>query len=404
MVSRSVNDWPRTRYGENIVTVGDGGQFDTVENALNFIVENAAAPTEVYAGQFGGTAGITQYDDIVTLTDADELNPFFTATRENSITEQIWVQLDDDGYYRAVDKLTSGTTFQLEAGYEQATTSGIDYKFYTMERWIVELLPGNHVIDQEVDMSGIRCGLTIRGAGRASTVLSFAATGFGVGGRLDPPAAGTFAMYDLTVIKTNATITIGNNPTEGVYDEKSTGLIVDLSNSNFMTMEGTQADILNIDCCKYISTGMDLGGKDNIIVVYTDSAYVNGMNFTSNTFSGASFGLNCNRWQCTKPFMVNGVQGFANGAIANTTAIVFCRKSDTVTGGTKEAYITGVQTTHTISIANGTGNTVGEMLAYIKDCTAAQITSNHATVYQTNVTAKDKTATTQNILNSGVFN
>lgn len=321
--------------GDNVLTVGAGGQFRYVDEALQY----AKDKTEMVSikADMDGTIAVTQYSDIITLSGHTKgfdggngaLPPFNWAsdafhgaglTAEKADARDIWIEIDGDGIYRLVEDFTSATSATLMAGYDKATGVGKSWNIYIMPRYILLLLPGAQRMSR--DAGTFDCG----------DILSVSILGLGLevsayeslwsNHQIKMPKAGLFELTDMSIHWAGAGVKFANQTSGPAGDAQAVGLRFALR--NIIAKDGGPAavtDLINVKCADATISGVQIAGGSDILIVQSDKLNATDLKVLSTSGSAATentCSFRTDDFQRTKLWSVTNLTAdFASGVSVN---------------------------------------------------------------------------------------
>lgn len=158
--------------GTKFLTVGDNGQFTTIDAALAYIAGQTGATQVSHAAT---TGDVTQYSDSVTnlsvnLTSVARAGDLLNFTDNESGAPTVIGQSYAVATYYPIYDLRS-TTAVLMTGRVGATGSGVGIQLWRPNTYILALAPGHHVISASVTLPNLS-NVAIVGTSKTNTFLS----------------------------------------------------------------------------------------------------------------------------------------------------------------------------------------------------------------------------------------
>src|SRR3990172_3987467 len=133
-------------YGSHVLTVGDGGYYDTLADALTALNANITAPVDV-TGAHNGVLGAAAWSDLYTLS--GHTIDFTTI----GFNRQTFLEVNNDGILRPLLAVPDGLHLVTVAGRNSGSALvGGTYKLWQLPHYVIQLLPGRHEINSVLQM------------------------------------------------------------------------------------------------------------------------------------------------------------------------------------------------------------------------------------------------------------
>lgn len=321
---------PTARLPE-VLTVGRGQRFATVAHAIEDIIANCPAPTQIYSA-IGGTVEATKGSDILTFTGLAELfnigPDVITGPGIYPLVQPVWIDIDNENKFRLIESVVvdpfSGGASQviMATGWNLASVSGKTFKLYTLPTYWVEIPPGNNVIGSDLShaMVGKRANVAFLGRGRHASQLNFYADVAQQETAIGFPDAGLVQVRDLKCLYSGN----GNRPwgadssNESGIEEQFFGLSVALDNLIVETAEGTtEKPGIGLLCAKIYANHLHLRAHSEVCVFHADSIIANDILMESRTglVTGTS-DFSYSWFQKTKKHQLHNIRYFNPAGIA----------------------------------------------------------------------------------------
>lgn len=298
-----------------VLTVGRGQRFATVAHALDYIITNCPAPTQVLAG-LGGTVNATQCESwLFSDTFAESLNhPPDPLPALYPIIEPLWIDIAAEGKLRLVSGIVNdGQNLVMATEYEGASSSTLAYALYRLPSYVIMVPPGNNVLSGQFDMSVIRANVAIIGQSKFNTRLDFLAVDSGVGAAIGFPTAGKVTLKNLNTIYAGA----GNRPYGGAesaengVSESMFGLSVTMENMVIESAEGlgNAKDAIGLLAAEISVRDMHVRTHGHTVVFHANSLIVDGLVLESKNIVGLqAAGFHSSDFQRSLPHVIRNVR------------------------------------------------------------------------------------------------
>jgi hypothetical protein len=328
-------------YGSHVLTIGDGGYYETLANALAALNANITTPVDV-TGTHNGVLGAAAWGDLYTLSGH---TVDFTTIGFN---RQTFLEVNSDGILRPLLAVPDGTHLVTVAGRNSgsALVAGT-YKFWQFPNYVIQLLPGRHEINSVLQFPDA-CNITLSGHGPDTTRVVCNQQMFS-GRNIRLGKSGMFGFRGLGFERADDATCISGHTTSSASGQ---GALLSLDDVRFDDLSPTDLIVGGGYCVTGTFAGASLRNVDFGAVGYqmvlnvdsfisqnTKGRYYSG----TTTLADHQFDLRHSEYQRTKRWFIQNhvVETFTTGALENQWPIELATSGATV-GKTKIVQIDGV--------------------------------------------------------------